>query len=136
MKGTLITFANIKARQKACIYGGHIEIMFDRILIRATCEEISWWSNQSPREIFFIDIWGWDTTKRLWVRKGAPSGTLSFPYEAVEHFTGPFETEDGELFFMNNLPQYITLFPRGYPLPSEPRNADNSSACDAYLHHL
>jgi len=117
MKGTLITFADVRERQEIDIVGGYIEVDLQHLVHRGKVEHITWWNNY-PREIFWTNNQELIPPQYIWKSDGTLDKCMRFGFNSVELFFGPCEFDSGELFFILQNSIAVTLFPRGITPPN------------------
>ncbi len=119
MNGTPILFAEIRRRTDQDIVGGTVEVSLGQNVYRGYTDDITWWNNY-PHEIFILDTELWDPKLEKW----SPSrvNEIIFPFDKCEHFIGPFEADSGEIFFMTDSSENVTLYPIGCTCPDLPKD--------------
>lgn len=121
MNGSLITFVELRRREEIDICGGYMEFLCNENIWRGMITGILYWKNRSPRQIDWINMGTWENNSSRWVEENCERFVL-FPYGAIEFFSGPFQSEIGEIIFMTNARHYVTIFPKGCTVPDQPRS--------------
>jgi hypothetical protein len=112
MNGQLITFTEIQQRQEVDLIGSQIELDTGDGTCRGTISDIFWW-NHYPRKFNWVHEMTWSIHHRGWVELPQKMKSFSFEFKSIEFFSGPFELDTGEIFFLYNDTSAITIYPHG-----------------------
>ena len=120
MKGTLLPFPELEQRDVIDIRGGYVEITSQGQVARGKIIRITYWKTHTPCRIVFDEIQLWSTDKQKWIRH-RERFNVQFSHSDLEEYTGPFESEDGEIFFTSSRGVYVIITPRSLEQPPLPR---------------
>lgn len=59
-----------------------------------------WWPGKHIRQIQLAECSSWSTTAKRWTRLGGH--ILNFSVDLFEYFCGPYQTEAGDIFFLQS----------------------------------
>ena len=119
MNGTPILFSEIRRRTDQDIVGGTVEVALSRNIYRGIIDDITWWI-EHPHEILMLNTEVWNPQFEIW----SPSNIneIIFPHSKWESFYGPYEADSGEIFFMTDTSENVTMYPIGCPVPDLPKD--------------
>lgn len=109
MSERLITFDEL-SENRYMLEGMLVECPFDiagEILVGEIMASV-WWHDKHMKEFQLAEARSWNPVNRSWTCRGAY--LLRFKFEHFEQFSGPYERENGEIFFILGTSFYIRLF--------------------------
>lgn len=125
MNGKLITFDDMRHRQEIDLIGGYVEADMQNTIYRGELDDILWW-NHYPKRLDWLKALEWRPSHARWKECGITQGETTFDFNTIELFSGPFEFDSAEIFFVLAGRIAITIFPKGCAPPHGPRSGERN----------
>lgn len=132
MKARMMKFEEMMFRQDEHILGGTVEFDFQSTIYRGEIHDIVW-HRKAPYEIVWTMKESWLFNAQLWEYVESNRLRHVFGPKMMEFFTGPFETDSQEIFFVFQHKIFVTIFPCGIAPPAEPRSKERHQCAISFF---